>query len=581
MTLTSAPGPTGDIPDDTTYDVVIVGGGPVGLATAIELGARRLSVLLVEREDGVVRYPTAESIDTASMELLRWWGIADAVLRSGFPADVMRDISFVSRMTGYELARFPRPSNAERRSTAQGLSPEGGVWWPKFWFDLTLRERAAAETTVDLRYRWTCDAFDDGSHGVTVRLASPVHGGRTVRARYLVACDGAGSPVRKALGIGSLRDSADVRARWQGAFVSLPGLRTRVPHAPAVQYYLVNPRRMILGSLDGADLWRVTYPLRDGETPTPAEVRATIADALDCAVEDVQVLDTREWSGDAVVAASFRSGHVLLAGDAAHRMWPSGGHGMNTGLGDVANLGWKLEAVLRGWAPEDLLDTYTAERRPHAEHMVLRAWHNYRADNAILPDPALDDPAGKEARVHAGERIVATRRTEWRSLGVQLDVRYLTSPIIAFDGSPEPPSDPERYVPTARPGHRAPHTTLADGSSVRDLFGRHFTLLNIAPAVDSGLLARAFRTRGIPLDEEWIGAEGAREVYGCAIALVRPDGIVAWRGDDCPADPDALVDRVTGRADENCHAAEGSCTAADPRTATDPRTAADSRTAEG
>ncbi|MER5523407.1 FAD-dependent monooxygenase [Streptomyces sp. NPDC002677] len=549
MRLTSEPGPTGNLPDDTTYDVVIVGGGPVGLAAAVELGSRRLSVLIVEREDGVVRYPTAESVDTASMELLRRWGIADsAVLRSGFPADARRDISFVSRMTTYELARFPRPCNADRRDTTHGLSPEGGVWWPKFWFDLALRERAAAETSVDLRYRWTCDAFDDGTDGVTVRLSSQAYGRRTVRARSLVACDGAASPVRKALGIGSLRDSDDVRARWQGAFVSLPGLRDRVPHAPAVQYYLLNPRRMILGSLDGDDLWRVTYPLGDGESPAATEVRATVADALDCPVEEVEVLDAREWSGDAVVAESFRSGHVLLAGDAAHRMWPSGGHGMNTGLGDVANLGWKLEGVLRGWAPDALLDTYTAERRPHAERMVRRAWRNYRADNAILPDPTLDDPAQKEARDLVGERITATRRTEWRSLGVQLGVGYPRSPLVVSDGLPQPTEDAEEYVPTARPGYRAPHVPLAGGGSVLDLFRGRFALLNLAPAVDSGALAQAFRTRGIPLDEEWVGADGARQVYGCAIALVRPDGIVAWRGDTCPADPDALVDRVVGRS---------------------------------
>ncbi|WP_405793720.1 FAD-dependent monooxygenase [Streptomyces sp. NBC_01506] len=405
----------------------------------------------------------------------------------------------------------------------------------RFWFDPTLRERAAAEPTVELRHGWTCEGFEDSESvdgrsedgrlaggrsedgrlaggaddGVALRLASETYGKRSVRARYLVACDGAGSPIRKALGIGSLRDSADVRARWQGAYVRLPGLRRNVPHAPAVQYYLLNPRRMILGSLDGGDLWRVTYPLADGESPAPADVRATVAGALDGAADEVEILDTREWTGDAVVAESFRAGHVLLAGDAAHRMWPSGGHGMNTGLGDVANLGWKLEAVLRGRSPDTLLDTYTAERRPHAERLVRRAWHNYRADKAIRPDPALDDPAESEARVLAGERITATRRTEWRSLGVQLDVRYDSSPLIVPDGTPDPPADPEAYVPTARPGHRAPHFTLADGRSVLDLFRGRFTLLNFAPAVDSGALARAFRNRGIPLDEEWAGAPGA------------------------------------------------------------------------
>jgi 2-polyprenyl-6-methoxyphenol hydroxylase-like FAD-dependent oxidoreductase len=481
------------------------------------------------------------------MELLRRWGIADEVRRSGFPPDQPRDISFVSRMTTYELARFPRPTNADRRTTTQGLSPEGGVWWPKFWFDPALRARAVAESTVDLRFQWTCEGFDDDSHGVSVRLSSAKHGLRTIRGRFLLACDGAGSPTRKTVGIASVRDSGRTRARWQGAFVALPGLRRRIPHAPAVQYYPINPRRMIFGSLDGDDVWRVTYPLKDGEQPTFGDVRSTIADALDCTVGEVEVFDTREWSGDAVVAESFRSGHVLLAGDAAHRMWPSGGHGMNTGLGDVANLGWKLEAVLHGWAPDALLDTYTAERRPHAERMVRRAWHNYRVDNAILPDPTLDDPAQEEARAFAGRRIVATRQAEWRSLGVQLGLRYPDSPLVVSDGTPEPPDDPEEYVPTARPGHRAPHIALADGRSVLDLFRGRFTLLNIAPAADSGLLAKAFRDRGIPLDEEWTGVAGTRELYGCAIALVRPDGIVAWRGDTCPDDPELVVDKVIGR----------------------------------
>jgi 2-polyprenyl-6-methoxyphenol hydroxylase-like FAD-dependent oxidoreductase len=546
MTLASAPGPSGTITTDA-YDVIVVGGGPVGIATAIELGVRGHSVLVVEREDGVIRYPTAESIDTASMELLRRWGIAEAVLHSGFPADERRDISFVSRITTHELARFPRPSNADRLDTTRGLSPEGGVWWPKFWFDPTLRARAAAEPTVDLRFQWTCEGFNDGINGVTVALDSAEHGRRTVRAQFLVACDGAGSSIRRTLGIASLRDSDQTRARWQGAFVRLPGLRERIPHAAAVQYYLVNPRRIILGSLDGGDLWRVTYPLKDEERPTASEVRATIADALDCSVEAVEVLDTREWSGDAVVAGSFRSGHVLLAGDAAHRMWPSGGHGMNTGLGDVANLGWKLDAVLSGWAPDALLDTYTAERRPHCERMVRRAWHNYRADNAILPDPTLDDPGQVQARTVLGERIVATRQTEWRSLGAQLDVRYPESSLVVSDGTPEPAIDPERYVPTARPGHRAPHVALPDGRSVHDLFRGRFTLLNLTPTADSAALLAALRNRRVPVDVEWVDAEGAREAYGRAIALVRPDGIVAWRGDTCPLDPDLVVDQVTGR----------------------------------
>jgi 2-polyprenyl-6-methoxyphenol hydroxylase-like FAD-dependent oxidoreductase len=547
MELTSAAGPTGDITAEA-YDAVIVGGGPVGLATAIDLGARGRSVLLVERDDGVVRYPTAESIDTASMELLRRWGMSNAVLASGFPADYGRDIAFVSHMTGYELARFPRPSNAERRATTKGLSPEGGVWWPKFWFDPALRSRAAEEPTIELRYRWVCTSFDDGADGVLVQVRSAEHGLRTISGRFLIACDGAGSAIRKTLGIPSLRDGDGVRARWQGACVRLSGLRERIPHPPAVQYYLINPRRMILGSLDGADLWRVTYPLKDGELPSAIDVRTTIAGATGSPVGEVEVIDAREWSGDAVVAESFRSGHVVLAGDAAHRMWPSGGHGMNTGLGDVANLGWKLDAVLAGWAPDTLLDSYTSERRPHCEHMVQRAWHNYRADSAIVSDPTLDDPAQDAARERVGRQIVATRQTEWRSLGAQLDVRYPASRLIIPDGTPEPAADPETYEPTARPGHRAPHVVLADGRSILDFFRGRFTLLNLTADGQNSALADAFRVRRVPVDVERVTSDDARLSYGCNVALIRPDGIVAWRGDEPPSDAAAVLDQITGRA---------------------------------
>jgi 2-polyprenyl-6-methoxyphenol hydroxylase-like FAD-dependent oxidoreductase len=548
VSLTSAPGPTGPIRQDH-YDVVVVGGGPVGLAAAIELGSRQLDVLLVDRDDGVVRYPTAESIDVASMELLRRWGMAPLVEHSGFPADAQRDISFVSRMSGHELARFPRPSNADRRGTSHGLSPEGGVWWPKFWFDPALRACAATEPTVELRYQWNCEGADDGegSGQIEVRLRSAAHyGSKLVRARYLVACDGASSPIRRALGIASIRDSPDARARWQGAFVRLPGLREQVTHAPAVQYYLINPRRMILGSLDGADLWRVTYPLGADEVPTAGDVRQTIADALDRGVDSVEVLDTREWSGDAVVAETFRSGRVLLAGDAAHRMWPSGGHGMNTGLGDVANLGWKLEAVLRGWAPMSLLDTYTTERRPHCERMIRRAWHNYRADLALRPDPALDDPPCSAEREAISRQIHATRASEWRSLDVQLGVNYAESPLVIADDTRAPV---DGVVLAASPGHRAPHITLPDRTSTLDLCRGRFTLLHLTPISDSGGLAQTLRKRGFPVDEYRIGAPEVHDVYRHALALVRPDGILAWRADTTPENPEHIVDQLTGHVE--------------------------------
>jgi 2-polyprenyl-6-methoxyphenol hydroxylase-like FAD-dependent oxidoreductase len=547
VTIASAPGPTGDVREDS-YEVLVVGGGPVGLGSAIELGRRGVKVLLVDGGDGVVRYPTAESVDVASMELLQRWGIADAVDDSGFAADMPRDIAFVTGMTGYELARFPRPSNAHRGETSQGRSAQGGVWWPKFWFDAALRARALAEPTVELRYGWTCDQVVDGGldAGATVTLVSPDLGRRTIRAQYVLACDGAGSPIRRSLGVRQLREHEDVRARWQGAYVRLPALRERSPHAPAVQYYLINPRRMILGSLDGADLWRITYPLGADEHPDIEQVTATIIEALDSDADHVEVLDAREWSGDAAMAETFRSGRILLAGDSAHRMWPSGGHGMNTGLGDVSNVGWKLAGVVQGWAPPELLDTYTVERSPHAERMVRRSWENYRADLAVVPDPRLDDRDADAERSAVADQIVTTRQREWQSLDIQLGTTYVNSPIVVPDPTAAPDERPGEWMPTARPGRRAPYVAPTEEDTVADIRTAGFVVQRVGSSADVTPLTRALQRRGVPVDEAVITSPAARASYPHGIALIRPDGVLAWHGDTLPPDLDGLVDQVTG-----------------------------------
>jgi 2-polyprenyl-6-methoxyphenol hydroxylase-like FAD-dependent oxidoreductase len=547
VTIASGPGPTGDILEDS-YDVLVVGGGPVGLGAAIELGRRGVRVLLVESGDGVVSYPTAESVDVASMELLERWGIADAVDDSGFAADMPRDIAFVTRMTGYELARFPRPSNAHRGETSKGKSAQGGVWWPKFWFDATLRARAQAEPTVELRHGWTCERVVDGGPDAeaTATLTSPDYGRRTVRAQYVLACDGAGSPIRRSLGVRQVREREDVRARWQGAYVRLPSLRSRLHHAPAVQYYLINPRRMILGSLDGADLWRITYPLRADEDPDVEQVTATIIEALDSDADHVEVLDARQWSGDAAIAETFRSGRVLFAGDSAHRMWPAGGHGMNTGLGDVSNLGWKLAGVVQGWAPAKVLETYTFERAPHAERMVRRSWENYRADLALVPDANLDNSDAQPGRSAVAERIMETRQREWQSLDIQLGTTYANSPIVVPDPTAGADEYPGEWTPTARPGRRAPYVAPVEGDILPDVQTVGFVVLKVAASADATPLTRALRRRGVPVDEGISTSAAARASYPHGIALIRPDGVVAWQGDTPPADVDELVDRVTG-----------------------------------
>jgi hypothetical protein len=247
------------------------------------------------------------------------------------------------------------------------------------------------------------------------------------------------------------------------------------------------------------------------------------------------------------VARTYREGRVFLAGDAAHLLWPKGGFGANTGIGDAVDLGWKLAATLQGWGGPALLDSYEKERRPVAVRNVTEASSNWRADARLVPDPVLDrmDAEGERLRRELGEEIRRSRAKEFRCTGVQLGYRYSDSPICVPDGSPEPPDEPDEYVPSTWPGCRAPHVWLPDGSSVLDHFGRGFTLV-VSGSADPTPLVQAAPRCDVPLTVLRLADPAAAELYERPLVLVRPDGHVGWRGRKAPADPVAVLDMLRG-----------------------------------
>jgi hypothetical protein len=251
-----------------------------------------------------------------------------------------------------------------------------------------------------------------------------------------------------------------------------------------------------------------------------------------------------------MVADRYRYGRVFLAGDCAHQNTPTGGYGMNTGMGDAVDLGWKLAAVLEGWGGEGLLDGYEAERRPVAQRNVSEATANYMR-RAWSPGPhvAEDGAAGAAVRAELGRRIDEQNARQHRGHGIALGHIYAGSPLCPDADEGPAPDTVQDFAPIARPGARAPHFILADGRSALDAFGRGFTLLRLgADAPDPGPLVAAARAAGVPLSVLDAPDPSARALYGRALCLVRPDGVVAWRGDDAPDDPPALVNRVRGAA---------------------------------
>jgi hypothetical protein len=221
---------------------------------------------------------------------------------------------------------------------------------------------------------------------------------------------------------------------------------------------------------------------------------------------------------------------------------------MNTGLGDAVDLGWKLQGVLQGWGGPELLDSYEIERRPVAWRNVNAAASNFSSLTPKLSYSHVEDDsdAGAATRhgLEAGMR--EGTRQEWEPHGINLGYRYEGSPIVCADGSPAPEDHPSVYVPTSRPGHRAPHVALSDGSSIIDLFGKTFVLLSFGPPVSAEAFVGAAKELGIPLRHKHIADAKAAAAYERRFVLVRPDGHVAWRSDAMPDDAMSVLRQVSG-----------------------------------
>jgi 2-polyprenyl-6-methoxyphenol hydroxylase-like FAD-dependent oxidoreductase len=533
-------------------DVLVAGAGPVGLAAAIELGRRGCRCLVVERNDRVGYSPRAKTTNVRTREHLRRWGIADA-LRQASPIapDYPPNVVFATRMNGPTLARFENAFNGSRERN--DLYAEEAQWVPQYVLEEVLRAHAASLPGVEIRFNTELRSFRQSADGVIAKLADLASGSsRQIRASYLVGADGARSTVREAIGATMVGDGAI--SRNYSIIFRAPALASRHLHGPAIMYWMVNDDvPSLLGPMDQHGLWffMATW-LADDVDPANVDPTDLIRRGTGLHDLDVEIVGTDPWVAHRLVANTYSSGRVFLAGDACHLHPPFGGFGMNMGIGDAVDLGWKLAATLRGWGGPALLKSYEEERRPVHERTIAEAVANYTAVGNQLVRPALEESGlvGDATRREVGNIILATKVREFKSLGLVLGARYQDSPIVVPDGTQPPADDFMVYVPSAYPGCLAPHLWLADGSSLYDHFGQGFTLLitDGDPAAADDLPARA-AARGIPLKVVAPTDERLRGRYQARFALIRPDQQVAWRGSVLPAHSDSLLARVTGHAD--------------------------------
>ncbi|MDF2114532.1 FAD-dependent monooxygenase [Roseiarcaceae bacterium H3SJ34-1] len=528
--------------------VLVVGAGPVGLALALDLTRRGIACVLIDKSDGIIRYSKMGAVAVRSMEYCRQWGIADQVRNCGFPADFELGQVFCTSLTGHLIGKSAPTSDGPEAALA---SPELKTRCPQLWFDPILQNAVRSLQRTTLQYDCELLSFTETASGVraTVRTGTSSQP-QIIEAQYMVGCDGAGSHVRRLLGV--QMKGEDVLNYSVGVYFRSSELLKLHDKGPAERYIFVGEdgNWAHLTVVDGRELWRLTVMGGDNRIDMETfDSQAWVDRCIGKTGAPYEITAVLPWRRSKVVAERFRVGRTFLCGDAVHVMSPNGGFGMNTGIGDAADLGWKLQAVLEGWASPSLLDSYEAERKPIGLRNTFAAAGNY-AKIATAIDWSLidsDTEAGARKRASVGSILVEAARGNLDSLGISIGYRYENSPICVSDGTPPPPDDPYDYVPTSRPGHRAPHAWIGKDRSTLDLFGDGFVALRFGQdAPDLTSLAQAAASRGVPLRIHMIDDPDVARLYEKRLVLVRPDGHVAWRGDQAPADPARVIDIVRG-----------------------------------
>jgi len=530
--------------------VLISGGGPVGLTASLLLSQHGVRSLLVERHPGTALTPKARGINARTMEVFRQCGIDAAVREAGLAEGRLGLIVWAETLAGNEIER-----RVPGRATAKNMAatPVRNCLCAQDDLEPVIRRFAEAAEPGTLRFNTELTSFSQGPDSITGILTDRGTGAETpFRSRYLIAAEGAQSRVRRALGvtmIGEEKVYDSVNILFQA------DLTQWVAHRPAALYFVEQPDlRATFLTINGRDRWGflIHSPKNFGWRPEDFTLEfcvKLIRQGVGMPDLAVSVLGVSPWEASAIVADRYRVGDVFLAGDAAHEMPPTGGFGLNTGVQDVHNLAWKIAAVLRGKADESLLDSYDAERRPFGQIVTQNSLAN-----------ALS--MGRNAR----QSNVLPRREFLNEQGLIFGASYDSMAVLPDGTPPVAVDDPVTdYIPSARPGSRAPHVRLTRGHeqiSTIDLFGPRFVLLAGRDGAAWQQAAQAIELSWPPLADHTVGGDGDlgdpdgnwHHAYGVdtdGAVLVRPDGHVAWRspsGASNPADVlRAALDRLFGR----------------------------------
>ena len=502
-------GQRSEMPDKLDADVIIIGAGPVGLVAALDLSARGITSVVVEKR-GFLEPPNVKCNHVASrtMERFRRLGIAEEVRTSGLPADYPQDVAFRTSLTGREFARIPIPASRDRYTSRTGpdtswQTPEPPQRINQTFLEPILARRAAQAPGVVLLNRTQFVAVGQDETSAWAETTD-LDGGnsRTLRGRYVIGADGGSSSVRKQLG---LKLSGDpVLQHVQSTCIrsaELYGLMG-ADEPRAWGYYTFNARRLgHVYAIDGHETFLVhTYLSEDEARDNLVDREAAIRAILGVDEEfTYEVVSKEDWIARRLLADRFRDRRVFIAGDASHLWVPFAGFGMNAGIADVLNLTWLLGAHLNGWAEEGILDAYEAERQPITDQVSRFAMaHQQKLARPAMP-ANLDEatPEGEASRREFGQAVLDLNTQQFAAAGLNYGYVYGNSPIISYDDEPAPQYTMGGFTASTVPGCRAPHFWLEDGTSLYDHFTQGYSLIS-AQGSETAPLVQEARNRGIP-----------------------------------------------------------------------------------
>jgi 2-polyprenyl-6-methoxyphenol hydroxylase-like FAD-dependent oxidoreductase len=539
--------PTDDAEGTLNTQVIIVGAGPVGLTLAIDLGRRGVRCVLLEQKEAPQFFPKMERCNARTMEIYRRLGIAQKIRDAGFPREVPMDVFIVTSLVEPPLLHLPYPSVAQAQveiaACADGSMPlEPYQLISQYTLEPVLKSIAETLPDIDVCYGHEFISLEQDGTWVRARIK---RGTTTTEltAQYLVGCDGGASDVRRQLGI-KLHGDANLLQLRQ-ALYRCDDLFERIPIGKGRHYHVADAYSTFLIVQDSTRHFTL-HSVVDSDDDMKTMFEKTVAMPV-----KYEMLSCAPWRQNLLLADHYGHGRVFLAGDAVHLVIPTGGLGMNSGVGDAVDLSWKLAATLKGWGGPALLASYEIERRQvgalnlEASRHASRGRRAWRA--AYKPNIRDKTPEGAETRANLTKIADVEQRKSNEMIGAELGYRYVDSPIIFPEAGEAPETNFMIYVPTSWPGARLPHVWLADGTALHDHIDDGYTLLCLGGVqIDNTALARAFASHAAPFTVLEIAEERPRDIYGYDLLLLRPDLHVVWRGSSLPDDPAKLAALVTG-----------------------------------